>query len=81
MASTRRRVAAGRCGAQFLCFQAEAIIACDFFAVDLLDGSKAYVMAVIEHAGRRVHWASPWRRTRSWLQAAEFRAFRDLIRK
>jgi putative transposase len=28
--------------AQFLHSQAEAIIACDFFTVDLLDGSKAY---------------------------------------
>jgi putative transposase len=28
---------------------------CDFFTVDLLDGTKAYVMAVIEHATRRIH--------------------------
>jgi putative transposase len=41
--------------AQFLRCQAEAIIACDFFTVDLLDGTKVYVMAVIEHAARRVH--------------------------
>jgi putative transposase len=41
--------------AQFLRSQAEAIIACDFFTVDLLDGTKAYVMAVIEHAARRIH--------------------------
>jgi putative transposase len=39
----------------FLRSQAEAIIACDFFTVDLLDGTKAYVMAVIEHATRRIH--------------------------
>jgi hypothetical protein len=53
--------------------QADAIIACDFFTVDLLDGTtsparraararprhgvpaKAYVMAAIEHATRRIH--------------------------
>jgi hypothetical protein len=39
----------------FLRSQAEAIIACDFFTVDLLDGTKAYVLAVIEHAIRRIH--------------------------
>jgi putative transposase len=39
--------------AVFLRSQAEAIIACDFFTADLLDGTKAYAMAVIEHASRR----------------------------
>jgi putative transposase len=39
---------------QFLHSQAEAILACDFFAVDLLDGTHAYVLAVIEHATRRI---------------------------
>ena len=39
---------------QFLHSQAEAILACDFFTVDLLDGTQAYVLAVIEHATRRV---------------------------
>jgi putative transposase len=39
---------------QFLRFQAEAILACDFFSVDLLDGTQAYVLAVIEHATRRI---------------------------
>jgi transposase len=41
--------------AQFLRTQAEAIIASDFFTVDLLDGTKAYVLTVIEHATRRIH--------------------------
>lgn len=41
--------------AAFLRSQAEVIIGCDFFTVDLLDGTKAYVMAVIEHATRRIH--------------------------
>jgi putative transposase len=40
---------------QFLRSQAEAILACDFFTADLLDGTQAYVLAVIEHATRRVH--------------------------
>jgi putative transposase len=38
----------------FLRSQAEAILACDFFTADLLDGSQAYVLAVIEHASRRI---------------------------
>jgi putative transposase len=55
--------------AQFLRFQAEAILACDFFSVDLLDGTQAHVLTVIEHATRRIrilgvtlhptgHWTS-----------------------
>jgi putative transposase len=40
--------------ADFLRSQAEAILALDLFTVDLLDGSKAYVLAAIEHAARRV---------------------------
>ena len=39
---------------QFLRSQAEAILACDFFTVDLPGGTQAYVLAVIEHATRRV---------------------------
>jgi len=38
----------------FLRSQAEAILACDFFTADLLDGTQAYVPAVIEHASRRI---------------------------
>ena len=38
----------------FLRSQAEAILACDFFTADLLDGAQAYVLAVIEHASRRI---------------------------
>jgi transposase InsO family protein len=41
--------------AQFLRAQAEAIIATDFFTVDLLNGAQVYCLAVIEHASRRVH--------------------------
>ena len=39
---------------QFLRSQAEAILACDFFTVGLLDGTQAYVLAVIKHATRRI---------------------------
>jgi len=39
---------------QFLGSQAEAILACDFFTAGLLDGTQAYVLAVIEHASRRI---------------------------
>ena len=39
---------------QFLRSQAEAILACDLFTVNLLDGTQAYVLAVIEHAARRI---------------------------
>jgi transposase len=39
---------------QFLRSQAEAILACDFFTANLPDGTQAYVLAVIEHATRRI---------------------------
>jgi putative transposase len=39
---------------QFLRSQAESILACDFFTAELLDGTHAYVLAVIEHATRRI---------------------------
>ena len=44
----------GPAWSQFLRSHAEAIVACDFFTVDLLDGTQAYVLAVIEHATRRI---------------------------
>jgi hypothetical protein len=40
--------------ADFLRSQAEGILAADFFTADLLDGTKIYVLAVIEHATRRI---------------------------
>ena len=49
---TRRRT--GPTWSQFLRSQADAILACDFFTADLLDGTQAYVLAVIEHATRRI---------------------------
>jgi transposase len=44
----------GPAWSQFLRSQAEAILACDFFTAELLDGTQAYVLAVIEHAARRI---------------------------
>ena len=38
---------------QFLRSRARALIAADFVVIDLLDGTKIYVLAVIEHASRR----------------------------
>jgi transposase len=40
--------------AEFLRSQAQGILALDFFTADLLNGTKAYVLAVIEHGSRRV---------------------------
>jgi hypothetical protein len=45
----------GRPGRNLYVPRLRPIIASDFFAVDPLDGTKAYVLAVIEHATRRVH--------------------------
>ena len=45
---------AGPTWPQFLRSQADAILASDFFTVDLLDGTQACVLAVIEHATRRI---------------------------
>ena len=40
--------------AEFPRSQAQAMLALDFFTADLLNGTKAYVLAVIEHGTRRV---------------------------
>jgi hypothetical protein len=40
--------------AEFLRSRARAILAVDFVVIDLLDGTKAYVLAAIEHGSRRV---------------------------
>ena len=39
---------------EFLRSQAQGILALDFFTADLLNGTKGYVLAVIEHGTRRV---------------------------
>jgi transposase len=40
--------------AEFLRSQAQGILALDFFTVDLLNGTKVYVLAAIEHGTRRI---------------------------
>ncbi len=40
--------------ADFLRSQAQAMLALDFFTADLLNGTKVYVLAVIEHDSRRI---------------------------
>ena len=40
--------------AEFLRSQARAMLALDFFTADLLNGTKAHVLAVIEHGTRRI---------------------------
>ncbi len=40
--------------AEFLRSQAQAIVALDLFTVDLLDETKTYALAAIEHANRRI---------------------------
>jgi putative transposase len=47
-----RRDGPGR--AEFLRSQAQGILALDFFTADLLNGTKVYVLAVIEHGTRRI---------------------------
>jgi putative transposase len=39
---------------EFLRSQAQAILATEFFTVDLLDGTTVYVLVVIEHVTRRI---------------------------
>jgi hypothetical protein len=39
--------------AEFLRSQVQGILALDFFTADLLNGTKVYVLAVIEHGSRR----------------------------
>ncbi|MGY0063345.1 helix-turn-helix domain-containing protein [Streptomyces sp. LZ34] len=59
--------------ADFLRFQADALLACDFFEAVTLSGARMYVLVVIEHSSRRIRilgaTAHP---TASWvIQAAK----------
>ena len=40
--------------AEFLRSQAQGILALDFFTADLLNGTKIYILAAIEHGTRRI---------------------------
>ena len=40
--------------AEFLRSQAQGILALDFFTADLINGTKVYVLAAIEHGTRRI---------------------------
>lgn len=61
----------------FLRSQADALLACDFFETHTLNGTRLYVLAVIEHASRRIRvlgatahptasWVTQAARTLSW---------------
>ena len=51
---TRAPRRGGPSWAEFLRSQAQGILALDFFTADLLNGTKVYVLAVIEHGTRRI---------------------------
>jgi len=53
LGSTRLRAGTALAGRSFA-VAGQGILALDFFAADLLNGAKVYVLAVIEHGSRRV---------------------------
>jgi putative transposase len=65
--------------ASFLCSQAGALLACDFFETVSLGGARLYALAVIEHASRRIRilGATP-HPTASWVAQAARNLVMDL---
>jgi transposase InsO family protein len=65
--------------ASFLRSQAGALLACDFFETVTLGGARLYVLAVIEHASRRIRilGATP-QPTASWVAQAAKNLVMDL---
>ena len=45
--------------AEFLRPQVGGILALDFFTADLLNGTKVYILAVIDHGSRRIRSSAP----------------------
>jgi putative transposase len=54
LASVRHRAGTARAGRSSCCPRRKGILALDFFTADLLNGTKVYVLAVIEHGTRRI---------------------------
>jgi putative transposase len=65
--------------AQFLRSQAEVLLACDFFETITLTGARMYVLAMIEHANRRIRilGATP-HPTTEWVTQATRNLIMDL---
>ena len=65
--------------ASFLRSQADALLACDFFEAVTLTGARLYVLAVIEHASRRIRvlGATP-HPSASWVAQAARNLVMDL---
>ncbi|WP_170185330.1 helix-turn-helix domain-containing protein [Saccharothrix texasensis] len=55
----------------FLCAQADALLACDFFGTTTLNSTRLYLLAVIEHANRRGRvLGATTRPTAAWVTPA-----------